>query len=75
MEGGSILGKLSGNLYKATRTIGQMASTVNDLEHLGKSIKTGDPSHIIKRFARKTTNQASHGGADKISQQINKLFK
>jgi hypothetical protein len=75
MEGGRGLGKLSGNLYKATRQIGKIASTVNDLEHLGKSIKTGDPSHIAKRVARKATNQATHKGADNLSKQINKLLK
>ncbi|PLS19551.1 hypothetical protein CVD28_03800 [Bacillus sp. M6-12] len=69
------MGKLSGDLYKATKKLGKIASTVNDLEHLGKSIATGDPSHIANRVARKATNQATHKGADKVSKQINKYFK
>lgn len=69
------MGKLSGDLYKATRTIGKIASTVNDAEYLGKSLATGDPSHIAKRLARKATTKATHKSADKISRQITKLFK
>jgi hypothetical protein len=69
------MSKLTGDLYDATRTLGKIASTVNDLEHLGKSIATGDPSHIAKRFARKATNKASHNGADQVANAINKLFK
>lgn len=75
MEGGKGLGKWSGDLYKATRKLGKIASTVNDLEHVKKSIETGDPSHIAKRLARKATNSVTHKGADTVSKQINKLLK
>lgn len=68
------MSKLTGDLYNATRKLGKIASAVNDLEHLGKSIATGDPSHIAKRVARKTTNKASHRGAKSVANTINKLF-
>lgn len=69
------MSNLTNGLYKATRTLGKVASTVNDLEHLGKSISTGDPSHIAKRVARKTTNKATHKGANEVSKVINQFFK
>lgn len=67
--------KLSSSLYKATRAIGKVASAVNDLEHLGKSLKTGDASHIVNRMTRKSVNSVSHSGAEKIAKTINKWFK
>ncbi|QUH21872.1 hypothetical protein [Alkaliphilus sp. B6464] len=63
--------KTSKVLYDLTRTVGKAASTMNDLENLGKSIQTGDPSHIAKRLARKTATK----NANKVSSNINKLFK
>lgn len=69
------MSKISRDLYKATRSLGKVASTVNTLEHLGKSVKTGDPSHIAKHVARKTASKATYKGANEITKTINKLFK
>lgn len=69
------MGKLSGDLYNATRTIGKLASTVNDVEHFKKSVEIGDFSKIANRVARKAITKASHEGADKMSKQIIQLFK
>lgn len=69
------MSKITKALYGATRTIGKIASTANDLEHLGKSIQTGDPSHIINRVARKEINKNSHKVANKLASNINKFLK
>lgn len=69
------MGKLASGIYGATRKLGKVASTVNTLEHVGKTIKTGDPSHLAKHVARKATTKASHKGANEVSRAFNKLFK
>lgn len=67
--------KLSRNLYKATRTLGKIASTVNTIEHLGKSVKTKDPSHFAKHVARKKANKGLYKGSSKGMRFINRLFR
>lgn len=67
--------KLVSTLYKASRSVGKVASTANDVRHLKKTIETRDPSHIIKHIAKKSARKASHKQADKVANQINKLLK
>lgn len=69
------MSKLSNELYKATRMLGKTASTVNTIEKLGKSIKTGDVSHVANRLAKKEANKAVYKSANKISSNINNLIK
>lgn len=63
--------KMSTTLYDLTRKVGKVASTINDLENLGKSIKTGNPSYITKRIIRKNITK----NANKITKDINKYLK
>lgn len=69
------LTKLSNKLYKATRKLGKTASTVNTIEKLGKTIETGDVSHIANRLVKKETNKAIYKTANKASSTINNIFK
>lgn len=69
------MAKLSTSLYKATRKMGKIASTVNTIESIGKSVETGDMSHLTNRIIRKETNKIAHKTANKASSNINKLLK
>ena len=58
-------------LYKLARKIGKAATMTND----AKTIASGDPKKIAKRFARKAAYKASHGGANKMARKITKWMK
>ena len=54
-------------LYNISRKLSKVATTINDI----KTISTGDPSKIAKRYAKKKVNKASN----KIARNINKHLK
>lgn len=58
-------------LYKVARKINRAATVMNDVE----TIATGNPKKIAKRFARKATYKASHGGANKLARKVLKWTK
>lgn len=68
------MAKMSGSLYDLSRVIGKTASTLNDLEHLSKSIEKKDPSVMTDRMARKTINKQAHKIEEKIGKGIIKTF-
>lgn len=57
---------LSGMLYKASRALGKTASTINDI----KTIATGDPEKIAKRFVKKEINKAGNKVIRDITRRI-----
>lgn len=58
-------------LYKLARKLNKAASFIND----AKTLSTGDPKKIAKRYARKHTYKTSHGMANKIARAIIKAMK
>jgi hypothetical protein len=58
---------LTGLLYDASRVLGKAATTIND----AKTIASGDPAKIAKRFTKKAINKTGN----KVIREINKKVK